>query len=71
MKNKIDKNKKKEKHSTIYNELKEQSMSYRSKYHFLAQKKMLPLVGIYENQMISKGLKTNYFAPTKIHIQYK
>ena len=46
-------------------------MPYRSKYHFLAQKKMLPLVGIYENQMISKGLKTNYFAPTKIHTQYK
>ena len=32
---------------------------------------MLPLVAIYESQVIPKGIKTNYFAPTKIHIEYK
>ena len=33
--------------------------------------KVLPLVAIYESQVIPKGIKTNYFTPTKIHIQYK
>ena len=32
---------------------------------------MLPLVAMYESQMIPKGIKTNYFAPTKTYIQYK
>ena len=34
---------------------------------------MIPLVGMYEyeSQMIPKGIKTNYFVPTKIHIHYK
>ena len=26
---------------------------------------------MYESQVIPKGIKTNYFAPTKIHIHYK
>ena len=29
---------------------------------------MLPLVAMYENQVIPKGIKINYFAPTKKHI---
>ena len=29
---------------------------------------MLPLVAMYENQVIPKGNKTNYFSPTKKHI---
>ena len=31
---------------------------------------MLPLVAMYENQVIPKDIKTNYFALTKTHIQY-
>ena len=26
---------------------------------------------MYESRVIPKGIKTNYFTPTKIHIQYK
>jgi len=32
---------------------------------------MLSLAAMYESQAIPKGIKTNYFAPTKIHIYYK
>ena len=31
---------------------------------------MLQLVAMYESQVISKGLKTNYFALTEIHNTY-
>ena len=35
------------------------------------QRGEIPPVAMYESQVISKSIKTNYFAPPKIYIHYK